>query len=337
MTEPSRPRSSAAVLDVLHHRGLVRADALGAGDPLFDAETQTDAERSPTAALPVIAAASARVGAKQQMSSSVAWLSALTGLKVTLPQSFIQISARTSASAGDLKPALVKSSDSARYARSFAIDFGDRQAMAFDMPDDSRALDLRRLVADRGDDGVNRQMASDHTARIDALEPNAFVRAAMLKEIPPGHAVCVVTSVVEGVTIEATSAAIGVSLCALTPRTTRSAPPASSMRSVASTRATISSPFSLLLKLVFANCLQAPPARHDGHASAGRGYFRGNVAADRACADDCDVHPAIRTHPSANNVDLQTLLSYHNEARACAQGSGRRNCGLPQAVLRQIG
>src|ERR1700744_3126891 len=29
----------AAVLDVLQHRGLVRADALGSGDPLFDAET----------------------------------------------------------------------------------------------------------------------------------------------------------------------------------------------------------------------------------------------------------------------------------------------------------
>src|ERR1700733_11900603 len=61
----------------------------------------------------IIAAASARVGANRQMSSSVAWLSALTGLKVRLPQSFIQISERTSLSAGDLKPAFVNSSDSA--------------------------------------------------------------------------------------------------------------------------------------------------------------------------------------------------------------------------------
>ena len=41
-------------------------------------------------------AASARVGGNRQMSSSVAWVSALIGLKARLPQSFIQISARMS-------------------------------------------------------------------------------------------------------------------------------------------------------------------------------------------------------------------------------------------------
>ena len=38
------------------------------------------------------------------------------------------------------------------------------------------AFDLRRLVADGGDDGVDRQMASDHSAGIDALELNPLVR-----------------------------------------------------------------------------------------------------------------------------------------------------------------
>src|SRR5271170_6118988 len=61
--------------------------------------------------------------------------------------------------------------------------------MALDMPDDARAFDLRRLIAYAGDDGVDRQMAGDDAAGIDALEPMALVRAAVLEEIPPGDAV----------------------------------------------------------------------------------------------------------------------------------------------------
>ena len=69
----------AAVLDVLQHRGLVRADALRAGDALLELRRKRMPNASPTVcASRIIAAASARVGAKRQMSSSVAWVSALT-------------------------------------------------------------------------------------------------------------------------------------------------------------------------------------------------------------------------------------------------------------------
>ena len=54
----------------------------------------------------IMSAASARVGGKRQMSSSVAWVSALIGLKLRLPHSLSQISARISDSTGVLKPAL---------------------------------------------------------------------------------------------------------------------------------------------------------------------------------------------------------------------------------------
>ena len=90
------------------------ADALGPAMRFSTLRRKRMPNASPTAcASPIIAAASARVGRKRQMSSSVAWASALIGLKVRLPQSFVQISARTSASAGDLKPARVNISDSA--------------------------------------------------------------------------------------------------------------------------------------------------------------------------------------------------------------------------------
>ena len=81
------------------------------------------------------------------MSSSVARVSALIGLKVRLPQSFIQISVRTSVSTGDLKPAREKSSASAATrALLRAVDFGERQAIALDMADHAGAFDLRRLI-----------------------------------------------------------------------------------------------------------------------------------------------------------------------------------------------
>ncbi len=62
----------------------------------------------------IIAAASSRVSGYWQMSASVERESALIGLKVRLPQSLSQISARISSSTGALKPALTKQSETRR-------------------------------------------------------------------------------------------------------------------------------------------------------------------------------------------------------------------------------
>ena len=105
----------------------------------------------------------------------------------------------------------------------------------------------------------------------------------------------VVMTVVDGVTIEATSAAIGANWCALTASTMRSAPPASAMRSVASTRATISSPFSFRTSPRSRIAFEVLAARHDLDALARRGELGRDVAADRACPDDGDVHALFRT------------------------------------------
>ncbi len=59
----------------------------------------------------IIFAASSRVGANWQISTSVAWHSALMGLKLRLPHAFSQISERMSASSGDLNPARVSISE----------------------------------------------------------------------------------------------------------------------------------------------------------------------------------------------------------------------------------
>ena len=99
ITEPSsasisiaRPCSTSCSIEVLC---APMASAPAMRFSMRDAEA--DAERlADGLGFRIISAASARVGGKRQMSSSVAWVSALIGLKVRLPQSFIQISARTS-------------------------------------------------------------------------------------------------------------------------------------------------------------------------------------------------------------------------------------------------
>ena len=71
--------------------------------------------RSPTAcASVIIAAASSRVSGNWQMSTSVAWVMALIGLKVRLPHSFSQISERMSSRMRALNPASVNVSDTRR-------------------------------------------------------------------------------------------------------------------------------------------------------------------------------------------------------------------------------
>jgi hypothetical protein len=53
----------------------------------------------------MIALDKARVAGSQQMTSRVAWVSALIGLKQTLPHSFSQISSRMRSSTDAFKPA----------------------------------------------------------------------------------------------------------------------------------------------------------------------------------------------------------------------------------------
>ena len=114
----------AAMLDILQHRGLVRADALGAGDALFDAEPETNAERFANGLRFAHHRRGERAGRRETADIlERRMVSALTGLKLRLPQSFVQISARMSLSAGDLKPAFVKSSDSAAMRAVFCRRF----------------------------------------------------------------------------------------------------------------------------------------------------------------------------------------------------------------------
>src|SRR6185437_604421 len=181
----------AAVLDVLQHRSLVRADALGAGNPLFDAETEADAERFANG----LRFAHHRRGERARGRKAADVLERRMGERAHWIEGQI---------APELHPdfgahVAQRRRPEARFGEQLgkrrdafgplAVDFGHWKAIPLDMPYDSRALDLRRLIADRGDDRLDRQMARYHPARIDALEANAFVGTRVLVEIPPGHAI----------------------------------------------------------------------------------------------------------------------------------------------------
>ena len=288
----------AAVLDVLQHRGLVRADALGAGDALVDAETEADAERFADGLRFPHHRRRERAGRRE----------AADVLERRMAERADRIEGQIApelrpdfgAHVGERRRLEARSREELGQRRDalglLAVDFGDRQAMALDMPDDARALDLRRLVADGGDDGVDRQMASDHAAGIDALEPNAFVRAAMLEEIPPGNAVLRRHDHRRGRDDRGDFGCDRRELMRLDPEhdEVRAAGLGDAVRRL-DARDDL---FAVLLELepAFADRLQMLPARHDLHALARRGELGRDVAADRACADDSDVHRAIRTH-----------------------------------------
>ena len=313
MTEPSsasisiaRPCSMSCSIDVLWGP-MASAPAMR----LSIGRRKRMPNASPTVcASPIIAAASARVGGKRQMSSSVARASALIGLKVRLPQSFVQISVRTSLRTGDLKPAREEELGERRDAGALrAVDFGQRQAMALDMPDDARAFDLRRLIADAGDDGVDRQMAGDHAAGIDALEPMALVRAAVLEEIPPRDAVLgrqhhrlgredrgdVGRDRRELVRLDPEHDEIGTA-------------------DVGDAVGRLDPGDDLLAALLeyeaaLADRLQVLAARDHADALAGRGEPGRDMAADRPCPDDGDVHRSFC-------IDPVTLHSTRTAGRA---------------------
>ena len=166
-----------AVLDVLQHRGLVRADGLGAGDALFDCEAKADAERFANG----LGFPHHRRGKRPRRRKAADVLERRAGERAQRIEGQV---------APELHPDL--GADVAQDRRFEprpreelgerrdpgglrAVQFSERQPVALDMADDARAFDLGRLVADPGDDRIDRQLAGDHAAGIDTFEPMALV------------------------------------------------------------------------------------------------------------------------------------------------------------------
>src|SRR6516225_3145191 len=65
----------------------------------------------------------------------------------------------------------------------------EREVIAVDVTDHARRLDLRRRVDDAADGALGSELVPLSAAGVDAFQPRAFIRAAVLVEIPIGDAV----------------------------------------------------------------------------------------------------------------------------------------------------
>ena len=146
-------------------------------------------------------------------------------------------------------------------------------------------------------------MVGDHAAGIDALEPMALVRAAVLEEIPPGNAVLrcqhhrrrgedrrdVGCDRGELVRLDPEHDEVGAA-------------------GFGDAVGRLDAGDDLLAALLEhetarADRLQLLAAGDDGDALAGRGKPGRDVAADRACPNDGDVHPASHISPGGPIAD----------------------------------
>src|ERR1700722_14532767 len=180
--------------------------------------------------------------------------------------------------------------------------------MALDVPDGSGAFDLRRLVDDGGDDGVDRQMTGDQAARIDALQPNAFVAPAVLEEIPPWYAVLRRHDCRRRRDNRGDLGCDRRQLMRLDPE--HDEVRAACFRDVIRRLDASDDLLAVLLELksAFADRLQMLSARHHLDALARRGELGRDMTADCAGSDDGDVHRAIRTQASRKQVALTLIF-----------------------------
>ncbi len=174
-----------------------------------------------------------------------------------------------------------------------AVEFGERQPIALDMADDAGAFDLGRLIADPGDDRVDRQMAGDHAAGIDALEPMALVGTAVLEEIPPRDAVLGRERHRLGPKDRGDVGRDRRELVGLDPEHDEVG-----TAGVGDAVGRLDPGDDLLAALfqdeaALADRLQVLAARDDADLLPGRGEPGRDVAADRPCPNDGDVHPLV--------------------------------------------
>ena len=134
--------------------------------------------RSPGASS-IIARATARGPGVPQITSRVAPVSALIGLKLRFPHSFIQISSRICFFTGALNPASRRAADKASTRGVFSPEGSPMgKAIAFDVRNRARFRYLARRVDHAADRALRPDRLPLHAARIDAVDAPPLVLAA---------------------------------------------------------------------------------------------------------------------------------------------------------------
>ena len=124
------------------------------------------------------------------MSSRVEWVRLLIGLKVRLPQSLSQISARMSVEQRRLEAgALERGGDALRAFADAAVELAEREAFALDVLHDAGRHQFGGRVDDAAEHARRRDALRQAAARVDAQHRAALVLAAVAMEVPVGDAV----------------------------------------------------------------------------------------------------------------------------------------------------
>ena len=124
------------------------------------------------------------------MSASVAWVSALIGLNVALPQSLSQISVRISELMGALKPAFDERLGKPLHALGFRpVRLANREAVALDHLHHARRDQFGGRIDHGADDPLRADIGGNLAVRVRRRDGPAFERTGKLMEIPPGQAV----------------------------------------------------------------------------------------------------------------------------------------------------
>ena len=222
-------------------------------------------------------------------------VSALIGLKATLPSSLTQISWRNrgrdrAAEAGRDQ----RLGDRSRALGSGAVRLAEADAVALGVTDDAGLDDVGGEIGQRADDPARLDGGGDDAARIDALEAQARrARRRWSWKYHHGMPFCVLTTTVSGPSSGRSCGASAVRPCAFTPRNTTSAVPIA---------LEIAGDLRLHLEIaVRADHAQAAllhraqmrAAGEQDDVGAGLREPRADVAADGARAGDDDSHDAF--------------------------------------------
>ena len=261
-------------------------------------------------------------------------MSALTGLKATLPISFSQIWSRSCVSTGHLRPPATNAAGDLAAARApLAAGLPDRVAGAFDVPDDARLDDLGRAVDHAADHRLRGDRCGDAAARVDRLEDGAFERPPCDWKYHQGRPFCPAITAAPGLSAAPSSGASAGQAVRLEPDEDDVG---------VGDRADVVGRLGMRLEVAAraqhpdASLLHRAQVRAAGdqrHVAAAAGERGADVGADRTGAEDREPHAASSESAAPTRLRCTLPVGVRGIASSTWTTSGTLNGGEPLAAV----
>ena len=153
--------------------------------------TDTPKARATASASVMTSRATALAPGSVAISSRVARVRALRGLKAMLPRSFTQMSWRIRGRMGQRSPARMRADPAMSLHRSCggAVKLADGEAIALNVLDDARLDHRGRGVDDAADDPLGSDVTVQNAVGVQAVQMRGVQGATVPLEVPPGEPV----------------------------------------------------------------------------------------------------------------------------------------------------